>query len=488
MIKKIILLFIIFVLLFFNTFTFAFTGNDGQDYPNFPSFFTKNFDSYILLGPNKYDYYSLCSFNSSEYYLGYDTRENGGKIEHYIALYFNDVNNIDTNAGYVLQVRLPVGSDRYYYSLEYWDGDVYSGNNESSCVQYPGSSSSSLEIYKNRGYVDFLLGTISYSKEDLLNMIVYSNSNVIDIKTGSNIYNVVEDVQPFLSYESIDSTHVKLMSQYVNETQYFNYSVKWAKNYDGFELTNESDWKDVEIETNNDNGFTQYRYYIILDNTNNNANGDYYFRFYNSKTGNYKYGNASISFEGINQDVETGLMEENNETNKGIWETLKEVLSYINPFSENFFVYKLVEILLDGLKSLFLPSDDFLTNWVTDMNSWLSDRLGFLYYPIDLVTQFFNKISELSDSGSAVISGDGFDFMGAKLIPAFSFDFNSLLDNSTIKQVHDVYLVIVDVILYIMLLVLAKNTFIDIFGGKYDDGLDIASSSIESIQKGRYSK
>ena len=32
------------------------------------------------------------------------------------------------------------------------------------------------------------------------------------------------------------------------------------------------------------------------------------------------------------------------------------------------------------------------------------------------------------------------------------------------------------------------NTFIDIFGGKYDDGLDIASSSIESIQKGRYSK
>ena len=92
MIKKIFIFSIIFIFLLFNTFIFAFTGNNGQEYPNF---LTKNFDTYILLGPNKEGYYSLSCFNSSQYHLGYDTRQNGGKTEHYIALYFNDTNNID---------------------------------------------------------------------------------------------------------------------------------------------------------------------------------------------------------------------------------------------------------------------------------------------------------------------------------------------------------------------------------------------------------
>lgn len=69
-------MFIIFVFLLFNTFIFAFTGNDGQEYPNFPKFLTDNFDTYFLLGPNDYNYYSLCCFNSAYYHLGYDTREN----------------------------------------------------------------------------------------------------------------------------------------------------------------------------------------------------------------------------------------------------------------------------------------------------------------------------------------------------------------------------------------------------------------------------
>ncbi len=117
------------------------------------------------------------------------------------------------------------------------------------------------------------------------------------------------------------------------------------------------------------------------------------------------------------------------------------------------------------------------------MNDWLSDRLGALYYPVDIVVDFLERISSLDESGSAVISGDGFKFMGAKLIPAFSYDLNSLLTNDVLKNIHDIYLTIVDVILYLCLIVLAKNTFVDIFGGKYDDGLDIAAEGVEgSIQ------
>lgn len=56
-------------------------------------------------------------------------------------------------------------------------------------------------------------------------------------------------------------------------------------------------------------------------------------------------------------DEQTEAIKEQTETTKGIWETLKQLLSYINPLSENFFAYKLIDLLIDGLKSLFLPDE-----------------------------------------------------------------------------------------------------------------------------------
>jgi hypothetical protein len=43
-----------------------------------------------------------------------------------------------------------------------------------------------------------------------------------------------------------------------------------------------------------------------------------------------------------------------------IFEVLGELLSYINPFSENFFVYKLIDLLGDLLELLFVPSEERL--------------------------------------------------------------------------------------------------------------------------------
>lgn len=45
--------------------------------------------------------------------------------------------------------------------------------------------------------------------------------------------------------------------------------------------------------------------------------------------------------------------------------TIKSILNYLNPFSEDFFAYKLVDLLLDGLKTLFeflfIPSEERFT-------------------------------------------------------------------------------------------------------------------------------
>lgn len=172
----------------------------------------------------------------------------------------------------------------------------------------------------------------------------------------------------------------------------------------------------------------------------------------------------------------TEAIEENTKTNKNILEKIVEVLSYINPFSDNFFGKKLVDLILDGLKSLFVPSDDFFTNWFDDLNSWLGDRFGILYFPVEIVLDFLNRVGGLAETTDYTLTIPSFklSFMGyeAVFFSGYTYDFNELLVNETFKNIHTIYLTIVDVILYLCLIVLSYNTFVDVFGGKYiDDAL-----------------
>lgn len=76
-------------------------------------------------------------------------------------------------------------------------------------------------------------------------------------------------------------------------------------------------------------------------------------------------------------------LDEQNETSKGILGKIKDILSYINPFSENFFAYKLIELLIDGLKKLIVP-DNF--DFINDFKDSLENKLGFIAsVPIQLI-------------------------------------------------------------------------------------------------------
>lgn len=157
-------------------------------------------------------------------------------------------------------------------------------------------------------------------------------------------------------------------------------------------------------------------------------------------------------------DQQTDAIKENTETQKGIWETIKEILSFINPFSENFFVYKLIDLLIEGIKALFIPSDDFFSNYFSELNDWFSDRLGFLYYPIELLIDILNRYLSLSSSNLSFTIPDIVEpFNNEILIHSTTFDFNDILENSTYKQVHDYYLIFVDFIIAFGLIKLATK-------------------------------
>lgn len=161
---------------------------------------------------------------------------------------------------------------------------------------------------------------------------------------------------------------------------------------------------------------------------------------------------------------QTEAIKENNETNKNIFQRIGEILSYINPFSENFFGKKLVELILDGLKSLFVPEDGFFQNYFDEIQQWFSDRLGFLWTPFDIIIEVLERILNISfDEPIIKIPDIAEPFTGQKLISQQEYNLNGLLENEILKNVHDIYFVCVDALIVFGLVNLTKKKIEEVF-------------------------
>jgi len=136
---------------------------------------------------------------------------------------------------------------------------------------------------------------------------------------------------------------------------------------------------------------------------------------------------------------------------------------------------KLVTLLIDGLKALFIPSDDFFSKWFGDMSDFMEKKLGFLAYPFTLFLDFCEFFLNLKDTGNYVISFSGWDMpiFGGKIIPSFHYDLGELLKTDYIDLIHTLYLAFVDVIVLFGFLRLCKNKYASIFGGSQELSSDI---------------
>lgn len=144
------------------------------------------------------------------------------------------------------------------------------------------------------------------------------------------------------------------------------------------------------------------------------------------------------------------------------------------------------QLLRDLLVSLFVPSADFFNNWISDLNTYFSNRFGLLYYPIELVIEFLTRLYNVSGSlgNNFVINTPALQIMDTTIIPSSAYNFNTLLENETFANVYNIYLICVDVILILGLVILCKNTFADVFGGKFvDDVVDTMQANNTSYKK-----
>ena len=220
----------------------------------------------------------------------------------------------------------------------------------------------------------------------------------------------------------------------------------------------------------------------------------------------YKFTVANLTEEEIiqnKQDVMNSLLEEQQEilkeqneaikeqteTSKGIWGTLKEVVSYLNPLSDNFFVFKLIDLLIDALKSLFIPSTEYFSNWFTDLNDSFADQFGILYYPISVIIDFLGSLDDVLQETEPIIKTPEFTlcFMGfsATLLPAIEYNFNDLLANATFANVHKFYLFFVNVIFTVGLIAFCSKVATEIFGG-VDDSVNSYMDNTYEADMQRY--
>jgi len=141
-----------------------------------------------------------------------------------------------------------------------------------------------------------------------------------------------------------------------------------------------------------------------------------------------------------NTDKIINSLNEQHQTSKSIFGKIGDILSYINPFSENFFAYKLVELIINGLKSLFIPDNfDFLDNFKDTM----SEKLGFIAsVPLQLL-DFIIDLKDYAFSTPTSLTFPTITFFGYSFWNEMTIDITEGLSwVSSIKYVTDIICVI----------------------------------------------
>lgn len=113
--------------------------------------------------------------------------------------------------------------------------------------------------------------------------------------------------------------------------------------------------------------------------------------------------------------------------------------------------------IIEGLKSLFIPSDEYFNAKFSDLNEFFKDRFGFLYTPIDLLVRFVNLIYGASDTFDGIpfpeLSWDGHVLLAAQTV---KFD---ILDIAAFKQVQKYLYFLTDVMMIGALVSLIHRKF-----------------------------
>lgn len=184
---------------------------------------------------------------------------------------------------------------------------------------------------------------------------------------------------------------------------------------------------------------------------------------------------TSSTYEPYGEQICSNKLDDAENTRKGIWETIKSFPSTFSNFFKdlgdkigNFFT-NLLNGILDGLKSLFIPSDGFFKDWFNGFKTYVEDKLGFLATPFTIFIDFIESYSNLSSSNDIILNIPDIsvpNFEDYKIISATTFNWSQTLKSKTsLLNLWNLYLDFIDVFLMLNFIGLCEKVYNRIFGG-----------------------
>ena len=118
--------------------------------------------------------------------------------------------------------------------------------------------------------------------------------------------------------------------------------------------------------------------------------------------------------------------------------------------------------IIDGLKSLFIPEEGYFDGLFDRLNTFFSERFGFLYYPIEHFISWCNRLFTLTDAAPYVTIPE-VKYEGEVFIPAMTYTFD-FLANEPWATIHDLYLMAIDVALIMSFVQLLQRKYEEVIG------------------------
>lgn len=139
--------------------------------------------------------------------------------------------------------------------------------------------------------------------------------------------------------------------------------------------------------------------------------------------------------------------------------SLTNVIKQIEIWLDN-----LLKGIIDGLKSLFIPNDDYFSSYFDELYSFFSEKLGILMLPFDVMINLFNKYLNL-ENGSGIINIPSVEFMNVNIIPKTDYNLKQTI-TTVMGKYYDTYYLVVDVLIYFAIINMACKKFGEIVGGE----------------------
>ena len=442
-----------------------------------PSAVWDSFNNYISEGP--YGYYDSNYTWAESLSFAKNFIVMSGAYNHYLFMFFEDgYFNTSSNKFIYNNVNCPSGSYNYFW-IEFNPDGSYAGHS--------GGGRSGYYYFSNDGVANIWYPNLIYSTFDLYDQ----NNNLILSGSGGTIGEVIF-INPSISNTAEDLARSNYDTVLINPgsfeiTDSFTFVVRKVVPVDTGEITYNRQEVIFSCTLNSSSPYyhsvdDEFWYEIPRSSINSNfQNGEKF--IYSLEQDGEVLQDISVTVGGLteedieanrfttikdaivssNEKVEDAIKEQTQVT-RNIFQSIGNILSYINPLSENFFGKKLVELILDGIKSLFIPDNDFFSDYFSEIQNWFSDRLGFLWTPFDIIINILNRILNINFGEPRFDIPDiNEPFTNTKLISATSFNFNDLLNNNVFKTVHDIYLIIVDAFIIFALINLTKAKIEGVF-------------------------